>query len=158
MSTLKLPEIVNISKAAETKSKNFIIHLTKAQWKKTILKSAVYKGKKKFSEVAKNVITFNELEGLDGGLITAYSKDKNGKKIDLFPVVEIKNGEKIIMFRKKKGIGGIISQSDCLAGCVGGSIQCIGNCSTMAGRSCNSIIDPYTNKISACMCLGASQY
>ena len=59
MSTLKLPEIINISKATETKSKNFILHLTKAQWKKTISKAVIYKGKKKFSEFAKNVFSYN---------------------------------------------------------------------------------------------------
>lgn len=155
MSALKLPEIINISKATETKSKNFIIHLTKAQWKKTISKAVIYKGKKKFSEFAKNVFSFNEIEGMNGGLITSYSIDDKGKKVGLFPFVETIGKEKIIVYKKKRGTGGT-NTSKCRISSSGGSMHCTGSCSP--GRRCLSIIDPQSNKIAACLCMAPAPY
>lgn len=156
MSTAKLPEIINISKATETKSKNFIIHLTKAQWKKAISKAVIYKGKKKFSEFAKTLFSFNEIDGLDGGLLTSCSINKNGKKVGLFPVVvKIKN-KKIILFKKRGAPGGPVIYPGCQTGCVGGSLTCIGSCNS--GKTCLSLIDPYTNTLSGCMCSELARY
>jgi len=152
MSSVKLPEIVNISKAGETKSKNFIIHLSNSQWKNTVSKSVVYKGKKKFTEVAKEIFSFNEIDGLDGGLLTAYSMESNGKKKILYPVVEINGGKKIIVFKPKRPGGGG-SASSCSRKIVNGYMQCSGSCDER--RSCLSII---SGDSVTCMCLKPATY
>lgn len=156
MSTLKLPEIINISKATETKSKNFILHLTKAQWKKTMSKAVIYKGKKKFSEFVKIAFSYSEIDGLEGGLLTTYSINKNGMKFGLFPVVVINNNKKIILFKKRGAPGGPVLYPGCQTGCVGGSLTCIGSCNS--GKTCLSLIDPYTNTLSGCMCNELARY
>jgi len=153
MSTLNLPEIINISKAEETKSKNFILHATKAQWKKAIQKAAIYKGKKNFAENAKNVISFTEIDGLNGGLITAYNIDKRGKKIDLFPEVIIDNNKSIIVF-KPKGPGG--TSNTCKKGVSSGRFICIGTCSEH-NRQCKPIRN-HDGTLAACLCIGPVTY
>jgi len=144
MSNLNLPKIINISKAAETKSKNFILHLTHAQWKKSISKSVIYKGKKNFSEFVKNVYTFNEIDGLNGGLLTAYMINKNGKKKNLFPVIEIIDNEKVIVFKPKKGG----ETNTCRFLCKDNSCDCIGRCGR--GKSCGPVKQSST--VVGCVC------
>lgn len=153
MSTLNLPEIINISKAEETKAKSFILHATKAQWKKTIQKAAIYKGRKKLPEYAKCVFSFNEIDGLNGGLITAYNIDKRGKKIDLFPEVIIHNNESIIVFKPKGGGG---TSGTCKMGVSSGRMICIGTC-----REQNKQCKPIRNldgTLAACLCIGPVTY
>ena len=156
MSTLKLPEIINISKASKTKSKNFILHCTKAQWKKSISKLKEYSGKKPFEKLAGSFAEFVSINSSNDGIIKVYYQDKKGKRKDLFPknTFQSENGNIIIFLRKGHTIG-----EPCGMIYTDGEFKCVGGCTR--GEKCagmRSMKVDNGERLIGCKCAALARY